>query len=299
MDGMRFVIAGSSGFLGTALRERLAEEGHDVTRLVRGEASGRRSSRWDPASGYVDQQVIEVADVVVTLAGAPIIRPWTRARRQAILDSRVSSTNTLATAVAACPDPPAFMAQSGTDVYGNGRGDTVLTESDPGEGSGLLRRVARDCEAAAAQAEARGARVCLLRSGAVLDKRGGAMRAMLPIFRLGLGGRVADGRQYFPVVSLRDWVSAVLHLAQSPDLGGAFNLTGPHPPTNAEFTDALGRALHRPTRLVAPGFVLERALGELAGLLSGSMRAVPSRLLASGFEFADPTVDDVVTQALR
>lgn len=296
---MRFVIAGSSGFLGTALRARLAQDGHEITRLVRRQPTDSNSSRWDPAAGQVDDAVIAASDVVVTLAGAPIIRPWTRSVRRGIRDSRVAATTTLAQSIARSPRPPTFLVQSGTDYYGNSRGAMVLDETVAGVDSGLLHRVAVEVEAAAQQAAGAGARVCLLRTGAVIDKRGSSLRAMLPVFRLGLGGRVSSGRQYFPIISLRDWVSAVIHLATSPSSAGPFNLCAPEPPTNAEFTEALGRALHRPTKLIAPAFVLEKAMGELSGLLLGSVRTVPRRLQEHGFGFQDPTIDEILAQALR
>jgi len=296
---MRFVIAGSSGFLGTALLARLAQDGHEVTRLVRREPTSDGQSRWDPATGQVDQRVIEAADVVVTVAGAPIIKPWTASVRREIRDSRVDATTTLAQAIARSDAPAAFLVQSGADAYGNSRAAMVLDETVSGVDSGLLHRVAVEVEAVAQQAADAGARVCLLRTGAVIDKRGSSLRAMLPVFRLGLGGRVSSGRQYFPTISLRDWVSAVIHLASASSAAGAFNLCAPDPPTNGEFTEALGRALHRPTKLVAPAFVLKKAMGELSGLLLGSVRTVPRRLIDDGFTFQDPTIDEILAQALR
>ncbi len=296
---MRFVIAGSSGFLGTALLARLDQDGHEVTRLVRREPSDARSSRWDPAAGEVDQAVIDAADVVVTVAGAPIIRPWTKSVRRGIRDSRVAATTTLATSIARAARPPAFLVQSGSDVYGSSRGSLVLDESTPSVDSGLLQRVAMDVEAATQPAADAGARVCLLRTGAVIDKRGSTLRAMLPVFRLGLGGRVSDGGQYFPTISLRDWVGAVVHLAHDSTASGAFNICAPEAPTNAEFTESLGRALHRPTKLIAPAFLLKPVLGELSALLLGSVRTVPRRLHEHGYTFQDATIDEIVAQALR
>lgn len=296
---MRFVIAGSSGFLGTALRARLAEDGHEVTRLVRREPEDSGSSRWDPAAGQVDQAVIEAADVVVTIAGAPIIRPWTRAVRKGIRDSRLDATTTLTQAIARCEHPPAFLVQSGSDAYGNTRGSMVLDESVEVVSGGLLQQVAVEVEESAAPAEKAGARVCLLRTGAVIDKRGSSLRAMLPVFRLGLGGRVSTGRQYFPTISLRDWVSAVIHLSTVSAASGVFNLCAPEAPTNAEFTEALGSELRRPTKLVAPAFALRAAMGELSALLLGSVRTVPRRLLEDGFTFQDPTVEEIVAQGVR
>jgi uncharacterized protein len=296
---MRYVIAGSSGFLGTALREALARDGHDVVRLVRTDSPSVRDSRWDPDAEQVDRDVIASADVVVNLAGAPIVRPWTAAVRDSIMGSRVSSTRTLARAVADCAEPPVLLAQSGTDAYGTGHGDAVLDESTAPQGESFLMRVLEEVEGATAVAETAGARVCHLRTGAVLARGSGAFKVMLPFFRLGVGGRVADGRQYFPVISLRDWVRAAVHLSRDDTARGPHNLTAPEPPTNAEFTRAMGAALHRPTAMFLPRPVLEMGFGDLAQVLLNSLRPVPAKLLEEGFEFRDRTVDEVVAAALR
>jgi uncharacterized protein len=296
---MRFVVAGSSGFLGTALRDALAREGHEVVRLVRADSPSPYDSRWDPYAGRIDQRVVESADVVVNLAGAPIVRPWTASARESIMSSRVSSTRTLAAAVAGCSSPPVLLAQSGTDRYGTGHGDAVLDESTVPQGGSFLTRVLEEVEDATAAAEAAGARVCHLRTGAVLSRGAGAFKIMLPFFRLGVGGRVADGRQYFPVISLRDWVRAAVHVATDENARGPHDLTAPEPPTNAEFTEALGAALHRPTRMTLPRPVLEKGFGDLSQVLLNSLRVVPARLLSQGFEFRDRTVAEVVAAALR
>jgi len=295
---MRYVMAGASGFLGTALREALAEQGDEVVRLTRGEDPSVDSSTWDPQRGQVDQSIIESADVVVHLAGSPIVRPWTAGVRESILSSRLSTARTLAKAVARCEKPPALLVQSGTDRYGSGHGDAVIDESTPPRRGGFLTRVVEQVEDSAAVAERSGARVCHLRTGAVIARGSGAMKVMLPFFRLGLGGRVADGSQYFPVVSLRDWVGAVQHLARDTSAHGPHNLTAPEPPTNAEFTKAMGAALHRPTRMVLPRPVLEKGFGELSEVLLNSLRVVPAKLQSEGFEFQDRTVDEVIAAAL-
>lgn len=296
---MKFVIAGGTGFLGTALREALAERNDEVVRLTRRDDPSRDASRWDPARGEVDQSVIESADVVVSVAGSPIVRPWTSRVRNSILSSRLSSTRTLADAIKRCAEPPVFLAQSGTDWYGTGRGDTVLDESTPSQGTSFLTRVVQQVEDASTEAERAGARVCQLRTGAVLDRRSGALKLMLPFFKLGLGGKVSDGSQYFPVISLRDWVRAVLHLGETPQARGPHNLASPEPATNAEFTAALGEALHRPTVAFLPRPLLETGAGDLSGVLLNSLRVTPSKLLAQGFDFRDRTVDEVVASALR
>jgi uncharacterized protein len=295
---MRYVIAGSSGFLGTALRDALARAGHDVVRLMRGDSPSRYDSRWDPEAGQVDLTVIESADVVVNLAGAPLARPWTASHRRAIHDSRVRTTATLADAISAVGSRPAFVAQSAIAYYGSDRGDTVLDETTPPAGGGFLHEVVQDWEAATRAAKKAGARVCHLRTGIVLDRRGGPLPLMLPVFRLGLGGPLGSGEQYFSVVSLADWTSAVLYLGENDAAAGPYNLTAPQPPTNAEFTAALGRQVHRPARLRVPAQVLRTTLREASGELLGSLRVVPARLESAGFAFRQRTVDDVITAGL-
>ncbi len=296
---MRFVVAGSSGFLGTALRDRLARDGHEVVRLIRGDAATPSESSWDPYAGEVDAEVIAGADVVVNLAGAPIERwPWTDAHREQIRRSRVESTATLAAAVAAAPDPPVLLAGSGASRYGGDRGGETLPESSS-DGTGFLAEVVRDWETATAPAAAAGARVCHLRTTVVLGPGGGAFALMSLPFRLGLGGTIGSGEQYFPAISLSDWVSAVLFLAATPDAAGAYNLAAPEPVTNAEFTAILAERLHRPARLRAPASLLRAVLGDLAQTLLGSLRVVPERLLAAGFSFEQPDMAAIVRAALR
>jgi uncharacterized protein (TIGR01777 family) len=300
---MRYVIAGSSGFLGTALREACARDGHEVVRLVRGDSPSPSDSRWDPASGQVDLDVIASADVVVNVAGAPLARPWTSSQREAIRRSRVDTTSTLARAIADVGGGPAFLAQSGIAAYGSDRGDKVLEESTPAEGGGFLHGVVREWEAAAAPAETAGARVCHLRTGVVIDRKGGPLPLMLPAFRLGLGGPIGSGDQYFSVISLTDWVGAVRFLGAGGVQGdggpsGDFNLTAPLPPTNEEFTKALGAKLHRPTKLRVPAFVLRKTLGELSGEILGSLRVVPAALESAGYRFQHRSVDAVLDSAL-
>ena len=295
---MRFVIAGSSGFLGTALRDHLAREGHEVFRLVRAETVSPHESTWDPYAGNVDQDLIDRADVVVSLSGAPIAHwPWTDAYKKTLLASRVAPTRTLAEAVAASPSPPAFLAQSGSDGYGN-RGDEVLTEDSPTRVESTLGQVAREWEAAVRPATDAGARVCVMRTAVVLHRSGGALKPMLPPFRLGLGAKLGDGRQYFPTISLHDWVRAVTFLATENSCSGIYNLTGPAPTTNAEFTKELGRMLNRPTLFGVPSLPIRTVLGELANQLLGSVRAEPARLLEAGFTFEHPTLNRRLAAAL-
>ncbi|HEU4511586.1 MAG TPA: TIGR01777 family oxidoreductase [Nocardioidaceae bacterium] len=295
---MRIVLAGASGFLGQAWREHLARQGHDVLRLVRGEAVSAAESSWDPYDGQVDQSVIDSADVVANLAGAPIAHwPWTPSYKRALHDSRVFTTRTLAEAVAKSPGKPAFLAQSGVAGYGD-RGDEVLTEESSTPADTVLGRITREWEAATAPAEDAGARVCVMRTAVVLHKSGGALKPLNLLFRAGLGGPIGSGRQYFATISLNDWLRAATFLATDNSCRGVYNLTGPGTTTNEEFTKQLGRMLNRPTLLRAPAWPMRKALGELSNELLGSVRVEPAHLLADGFEFEQPTLNERLAAAL-
>lgn len=296
---MRFVISGSSGFLGTALRDRLARDGHEVVRLVRGSAATPSESTWDPYAGEVDEAVVGGADVVVNLAGASIAHwPWTADHRRSILRSRVVTTATLARAVAAAASPPTFLAGSGVARYGDDRGDQELAES-AADGEGFLADVVRAWEDAAQPARDAGARTCHLRTSVVLGPGGGAFSLMSLPFRVGLGARLGQGRQWFSAVSLDDWVGATLFLANDAETSGPYNIACPQPVTNAEFTRVLASALHRRAPLRVPSLALRATLGGLATQVLGSLRVLPRRLTEAGFAFEHHDIDSVVRAALR
>ena len=295
---MRVLAAGVSGFLGTALREALARQGHEVVQLVRGTASGPAQSRWDPYAGHIDRDVVASVDAVVNLAGAPIAHwPWTQSYKRTLLESRVTTTATLARALVDTGSSASWLNASGANVYGDDRGEEVLTE-ESATGPGVLAEVAQQWEAATRPAQDAGIRVCTLRSGVVLHRSGGALKPLLLPFRLGGGARIGSGTQYFSVISRRDWVRATLHLLGSAEASGAYNVTGPHPPTNAEYTRALADALHRPAALAVPARPLRLVLGDLSAQLLGSLRVVPTRLLDAGFAFQDRDVRAAVNAAL-
>lgn len=295
---MRIVVAGSSGFLGTALRRALADQGHEVVRLVRRPAQAPDESQWDPYANAVEQSVVESADVVVNLAGSPLLgNPHSARFRRTLRDSRVVTTRVLAEAIARGDRRPAFLAQNGSGWYGD-HGSELLTEDADSRGDAFMTRVCREWEAATEPARDAGARVCVLRTVPVIDRASMVTRVLLPLFRLGLGARLSDGRQWFPVVSRRDWVDAATFLVMHPTASGPFNMTSPTPPTNAEFTAAFADAVHRRAFLVAPAPLLRLAGGALAPDLLGSYRLVPAALEAAGHRFTDRDVRDVVAAAL-
>lgn len=295
---MRFVLAGASGFLGTTWRDHLAREGHEVVRLVRGEAMSANESTWDPYAGTVDASVIESADVVACLSGANLAHfPWTASYKRTFLTSRTATTRTLAAAVAASERKPVFLAQNGIAGYGD-RGDAVITEQTPTDADTFMAGVTREWQAATEPAAEAGARVVVMRSGVVLDRSGGALKPMLLQFKAGVGGPIGDGTQYFATISLVDWLRAATWLAGNAEAAGAYNLTAPGQTTNAEFTRTLADLLHRPAVVRAPAFALRAALKDVSSELLGSARVEPRRLLDEGFTFEHPTLEQRLLSAL-
>lgn len=295
---MHIVVGGASGFLGGALTASLRKDGHEVTQLIRSGTPGAHSSVWDPAAGRVDQVLIDRADAVVNLSGAPVAHwPCTSSYRAKIRDSRVSSTRTLSEAVAAAPNPPVLISASGMSFYGNDRGDEKLTEESSG-GEGFLTDVVHAWEAATRPAIDAGARVCHVRTTLVMHKDGGTLRTLLPIYKLGLGGKLSSGDQYFSVISLNDWIRAATFLIDNETASGPYNFGNPHPATNAEFNRKLSDELNRPGFMTVPRFAMKAAVGRLADAALGSLRVHPARLESAGFRFEQPDLDSTITAAL-
>jgi uncharacterized protein (TIGR01777 family) len=296
---MRILAAGASGFLGTRLVGALAADGHQIHRLVRREPRTADETRWDPANRRLDPSVVENADAVVNLAGANINgRRWTDAYKKVLLDSRVDTTATLAAAIAAAGRRPSVLLNaSGIHVYGD-CGDRTVDEQDP-PGTGFLADLCREWEAAATPAADAGVRVVHLRTSFPLDREGGFLKPLLLIFRLGGGGKLGGGRQYMPWISMPDWLGATAMLLDREDIAGPVNLTGPEPATNAEFTEALGRQLHRPTLVPVPSFAVKAALGELGDWAVASLRAVPGVLTKAGYPFRHRNVAAAIQWAVE
>jgi len=305
---MRIAVTGSTGLIGSALVRSLLDDGHQVVRLVRRppepRPDGSTEVRWNPRLREIDRRGLAAGpdgaplDAAVHLAGAGVAdRRWSAAYKREIHASRVQGTGTLAEAVAGLEQPPKVLVSgSAVGIYGQ-TGDEVIDESAPAGGD-FLARVCVEWEESAGAAAAAGIRVAFARTGLVVAGNGGAWGRLFPLFRLGLGGRLGNGRQYWSFISLQDEVAALRRLIDDEALSGPFNLTAPTPVTNAEVTAAMGRALRRPTRASVPEFALKAALGEMAVEVTGSHRVVPARLLEAGFRFAHPTVDQAIEAAL-
>jgi uncharacterized protein len=298
---MRVAVSGSTGLVGSEVVTVLSAGGHDVVRLVRRvPAPGEKAVRWDPEKGEVDAAGLEGLDAVVHLAGENVgSGRWTAARKAAIRDSRVKGTRLLCEALAGLGRPPGTLVCASAVGYYGDRGEEVLTEESP-PGAGFLPGVSREWEAASRAASRKGIRVVTLRIGMVLSPKGGALARMLPLFRAGLGGVIGGGRQYVSWVALDDLPLIILHAFQHRDLSGPINAVAPRPVTNREFTEALGKALSRPTPLPVPAFALRLAVGgEMAdALLLSSARVVPKRLIDTGYTFLSPELEPTLRRLL-
>lgn len=289
---MHVVIAGSHGFIGSALVPHLRADGHDVRVLVRGDAGGPSEISWDPQAGRLDPAELADADAVINLAGVnPGSRPLTTARKREVLSSRVLTTRLLARTLAELDDGPEVLLQaSGIGAYGS-RGEDVLDEDEP-IGTTFFANVVRQWEAATEAAADAGVRVVFLRTGIVLGQGGGALGPLLPLLKAGVGGRLGSGRQFWPWITLLDEVRAIEHLLTA-DVHGPVNLVTA-PARNAEVVAALARAFHRPAAIPVPSFALRTVLGDFSSEVLGSIRAVPAVLDATGFV---PTHRDLDTAA--
>jgi uncharacterized protein (TIGR01777 family) len=296
---MRLIIAGASGFIGKALVTELRGHGHQVTTLVRRSPVSDSEVEWHPDRGELDPAALAGNDAVISLSGAGVAdKRWTPEYRHVLVQSRLQPTSTIADTLAGMPAelrPGSFLSASAIGYYGD-RGDEPLPESAT-PGTGFMADLVRRWEAATQPAAAADVRVATLRTGLVLA-RGGLLGRLLPLFRIGVGGKLGSGRQYMPWISLRDEVHAIRFLLTAP-VSGPVNLTGPTPVTNAEFTAALAAAVHRPAVLPVPGPALQLALGEFArvGVLAGQ-RAVPAALQAAGFQHAHPDLQSALQAAI-
>ncbi|HEU4994526.1 MAG TPA: TIGR01777 family oxidoreductase [Gemmatimonadaceae bacterium] len=294
------LLSGASGFIGSHLTKALARDGHRVVRLSR-KGPTSDAVAWVPESGKIDREALARArpDAVVNLAGEPIDQRWTEERKRQIRDSRVKGTALLAEALASLADKPkTFVSGSAMGYYGAHRGDEVLEETSA-PGTDFLAQTAQAWERATDSAAAAGIRVVLSRTSLVLGRDGGALKRLLVPFRLGMGGRVGDGRQWMSWIALDDAVRAMRFFIDTPALEGPVNLAAPEPVRNEEFTRVLAKVLHRPAAISVPASALELVLGQMANdTIMASQRLSSRRLAGAGFEFQHPRLDDALRSEL-
>ena len=301
----RVAVSGASGTIGSNLVHYLTTAGHQVKRLVRASGPGKDFNGdgsvipWDPAEGVLDGSHLEGLDALVHLSGETIMGRWTLAKKQRMRASRVGTARLLADTLSRMEHPPkVFLCASAVGIYGSAGSDGVMDEDSPA-GEGFLGELAREWEAACEGAADAGIRVVHLRLGPVVTPLGGMLKSMLPPFKAGLGGPAGSGRQHVSWISLDDTLGAIEHCMMTRGLQGPVNITAPEPVTNGELTRTLGRVLSRPTLLKVPGVALRAALGEMADeSLLGSTRAVPGKLLDSGYAFRHPDIDTALSHVL-
>ena len=290
---MRILITGGTGFIGTTLVWRLAEMGHEVTVLSRRDqnTSGVPNKvdyvQGDPTREGAWQEAASQADAAINLAGASIFQRWSNKTKKRIYDSRILTTRHLAKALASANRPGRVLLNASAVGYYGFHGDEKITEKDQ-PGNDFLATVCRDWENEAIKAEKAGVRVCRMRFGVVLEAGGGALGQMMPLFKLGIGGRLGSGNQWFSWIHRADLIEAALFLLNRDDARGAFNFTSPNPVTNRDLTKELAGVLHRPGVIPVPGFGMKMVYGEFADVLLKGQRVIPSRLLDMGFAFSFP-----------
>ncbi len=302
---MNVLVSGATGLLGSALSAELRGMGHNVTALSRSRPSSEGVIRWDPSRGQLDLARLEGMDAVVHLAGESIAEGrWTAEKKRRILESRQQGTRLLAESVASLPTPPRVMVSASAVGYYGDRGNELLREeSAPGpegdEGAAFLVRVCRQWEAAADPAREAGIRVVHPRIGVVLSTGGGALGKTLPIFKVGAGGKIGSGRQWWSWVALDDVVGAMIHALTNEGVEGPVNVGAPNPLANAEYTKTLGQVLNRPTLFPLPAPAARLALGEVAdALLLASQRMEPAKLKETGYEFRHPELEGALRHLL-
>ncbi|MGB3684134.1 MAG: TIGR01777 family oxidoreductase [Rubrobacteraceae bacterium] len=285
---MNIAVSGATGLVGSALGTELKNKGHGVTVLSRSKPSSQDTIRWDPSRGQIDASRLEGLDAVVHLAGENIVGCWNEEKKRKILDSRVQGTRLLAETLAGLSEKPrAMICASAIGYYGDRGNELLREESEPG--AAFLSEVVKEWEAAAEPAREAGVRVANLRFGIVLSPQGGALGTTLPLFKLGGGGKVGSGKQWWSWVALDDVSGALLHALENDSVEGPVNVVAPEPLTNAEYTKVLGDVLNRPTLLPAPAPALRAVLGQVADeLLLASARVEPHKLKETGYEFRYP-----------
>jgi uncharacterized protein (TIGR01777 family) len=294
---VKVLISGASGLIGTELNRQLKAQGHQVVRLVRRAAQSAEELSWSPGKAALDPASLSDVDAVINLAGATTGKiPWTKKYEKELIASRLDSTKTLVDAINACPNPPGVLVSgSASGIYGD-QGDAWLDESSP-KGEGFLADLAYQWEEAAKLARTR---VVLVRTTMVMSKKLGALGKLLPLIKLGIGGALGSGKQWWAWISLEDEARAIIHLIENESASGAYNLTAPEPATCEQIIKELGRQLHRPTLIKVPAFAMRLLIGKAADeLLLCSQKMKSHRLEKTGFVFKHPTLTESVGYVLN
>jgi uncharacterized protein (TIGR01777 family) len=287
---MRVLISGASGLVGSEVIRQLEAEGHEALRLVRRKATSANEVEWNPATGFIQEGIMETIDAVVNMAGATTGKiPWTAKYKQEIVSSRLDSTRTLVKAMASAKRRPEVLVSGSASGFYGDTGEKILHETAP-KGTGFLSDLAHEWEQEALKAPT-DVRVVLARTTMVMSRKLGALGRLLPLIKLGIGGPLGSGKQWWAWISLPDEAAAIIHLIKTPNAKGAFNLTAPEPATCGQIVKALAKDLKRPSLIAVPAFALKMLIGEAAvELLLCSQNMSADRLLATGFKFQHPTL---------
>jgi uncharacterized protein len=287
---MRVLVSGASGLVGTEVIRQLREQGHEALRLVRRTATAPDEVEWNPSTGFIQEGIMETVDAVVNMAGATTGKiPWTSKYKEEIVSSRIDSTRTLVNAMKAAKNKPKVLVSGSASGFYGDSGDKLLSESSP-KGAGFLSDLAHAWEQEALKAPTE-VRVVLARTTMVMSRKLGALGRLLPLIKLGIGGPLGSGKQWWAWISLPDEAAAIIHLINTPSASGAYNLTAPEPATCGQIVKALAKDLKRPSLIAVPTFALKLMIGEAAvELLLCSQNMTATRLLETGFKFQHPTL---------
>ncbi len=293
---MKILMTGGTGFVGSQLTSRLIQDGHEVTILTRSEkkpeegGAGISYLRGDPTQKGPWQEAIRNHDVVINLAGASIFSKWTEKHKKAIRESRVHTTRNIVEAIPSVPEKPFTLLSTSAVGYYGFHGDEELFEESP-PGNDFLARIAVEWEAEAIKAREKGARVVITRFGIVMGEKGGALSQMIPLFKKYIGGPIGSGKQWFSWIHIKDLAEAFAFMIKHPEISGPVNLCSPNPVRNKDLAKALGKALHKPSFMPAPGFMIKLVLGEFGSVILEGQKVIPKKLLESGFFFQYADMD--------